>query len=67
VTIYYADASARVRHQVQKTGSERVQSPCTPGAGQLIAVAQIGLVEVAVVLGLKHRVLHTFRGCTEGE
>jgi predicted nucleic acid-binding protein len=55
VTIYYADASALVKHYVQETGSDRVRAICTPGAGHMVAVAQIGLVEVAAALGMKHR------------
>lgn len=52
MTIYYADASARVKHYVQEPGSDRVRTICTPGAGHMVAVAQIGLVEVAAAFGL---------------
>ena len=55
MTLYYADASALVKHYVQETGSDRVRTLCTPGAGHMVAVAQIGLVEVAAALGMKHR------------
>jgi predicted nucleic acid-binding protein len=55
VTIYYADASALVKHYVQEPGSERVRAICTPGTGHMVAIAQIGLVEVAAALGMKHR------------
>ncbi|MFO7697611.1 MAG: type II toxin-antitoxin system VapC family toxin [Anaerolineae bacterium] len=53
--MYYADASALVKHYVQEPGSDRVRTICTPGAGHMVAVAQIGLVEVAAALGMKHR------------
>jgi predicted nucleic acid-binding protein len=55
VTIYYADASALVKHYVEEAGSDRVRTICTPGAGHMVAVAQIGLVEVAAAFGMKYR------------
>jgi predicted nucleic acid-binding protein len=55
VTIYYADASALVKHYVEETGSKRMRAICTPGAGHMVAVAQIGLVEVAAAFGMKYR------------
>jgi predicted nucleic acid-binding protein len=55
VTIYYADASALVKHYVEEIGSDHVRSICTPGTGHMVAVAQIGLVEVAAAFGMKYR------------
>lgn len=53
MTIYYADSSALLKRCAEETGSERVQTLCEPGAAHVIA--QIGLVEIAAAIGMKHR------------
>jgi predicted nucleic acid-binding protein len=55
VTIYYAYSSALVKRYAEETGSERVQALCEPGAGHVIAVAQVGLVKIAAAIAMKHR------------
>ena len=55
MTIYYADASALVKHYVEEPGSDHVRTICTPGVGHMVAISQIGLVEVAAAFGMKHR------------
>lgn len=55
MTTYYADSSALVKRYVTETGSSWIQSLCDPKAGHVIALAHIGLVEVAAALAVKHR------------
>ena len=55
MTTYYADSSAWVKRYAEETGSRWVQSICEPDSGHVIALAQIGLVEIAAALGMKHR------------
>jgi hypothetical protein len=55
VTTYYADSSALVKRYVVETGSDWIQSLCDVTAGHVIALAHIGLVEIAAALGVKHR------------
>jgi uncharacterized protein len=55
VTTYYADSSALVKRYVIEVGSDWVQSLCNPTAGHVIALAHIGLVEIAAALAVKHR------------
>lgn len=55
MTIYYADSSALVKRYVAETGSGWIQALCDPAAGHTIALAHIGLVEIAAALGVKHR------------
>ncbi len=55
MTTYYADSSALVKRYVNETGSDWVRAICDPGAGEVIALADIGLVEIAAALGVKHR------------
>ena len=58
MTLYYADSSALVKRYVTETGSAWVQSVCAPTAEHVIALADIGLVEIAAALGIKHRQGH---------
>lgn len=55
MTVYYADSSALLKRYAEEIGSERVQALCEPGAAHVIAIAQIGLVEIAAAIGMKHR------------
>lgn len=55
MSIYYADSSALVKRYVAETGSSWMQSLCDPASGHIIALAHIGLVEIAAALGVKHR------------
>jgi len=55
VTAYYADSSALVKRYVNETGSDRVRAICAPSAGHVIALAHIGLVEIAAALAMKTR------------
>jgi predicted nucleic acid-binding protein len=55
VTTYYADSSALVKRYVNETGSDWTRMICDPGSGEVIALADIGLVEIAAALGVKHR------------
>ncbi len=55
MTTYYVDSSALVKRYVVETGSAWVQTLCDPSAGHVLALAHIGLVEVAAALGIKHR------------
>jgi len=55
VTTYYADSSALVKRYVTETGSGWVQGLCDPTAGHVIALADIGLVEIAAALAVKIR------------
>lgn len=55
MTTYYADSSALVKRYVTETGSSWVQGLCDPSAGHVIALADIGLVEIAAALAMKTR------------
>jgi predicted nucleic acid-binding protein len=55
VTTYYADSSALVKRYVNETGSDWVRALCDPAAENVIALAHIGLVEIAAALGVKYR------------
>ena len=55
MTVYYADSSALVKRYVSEPGSAWVQERCDPIAGHVIALAHLGLVEIAAALGVKHR------------
>ncbi len=55
MTTYYVDSSALVKRYVNETGSSWVQTLCDPAAGHVLALAHIGLVEVAAALGVKER------------
>ena len=55
MTTYYADSSALVKRYVTETGSTFVQGLCDPASGHVLALARIGLVEIAAALGVKHR------------
>lgn len=55
MTTYYVDSSALVKRYVNETGSKWVQALCDPTAGHVLALAHIGLVEVAAALGVKER------------
>lgn len=55
MTTFYADSSALVKRYVNETGSSWVQTLCDPTAEHIIALAHIGLVEIAAALGVKER------------
>jgi predicted nucleic acid-binding protein len=55
VTTYYVDSSAIVKRYVTETGSSWVQDLCDPAAGHVIALAHVGLVEIAAALAMKTR------------
>ena len=55
MTTYYADSSALVKRYVNETGSDWVRTMCASETGNVIALAHIGLVEIAAALGVKHR------------
>ena len=55
MTTYYLDSSALVKRYVNETGSGWVQTICDPNTGHVLALAHIGLVEVAAALGVKER------------
>ncbi len=55
MTTYYIDSSALVKRYVNEIGSVWVQSHCEPSSGHVIALAHIGLVEIAAALAMKVR------------
>lgn len=55
MTTFYADSSALVKRYVNETGSARVQTICEPSSDNIVAIATIGLVEIAAALGMKVR------------
>lgn len=55
MTTYYADSSALVKRYVNETGSPWVQTLCNPPTGHVLALAHIGLVEIAAALSMKVR------------
>ena len=55
MTVYYADSSALVKRYVNEVGSAWVQDICRPGANHIIALAHVGLAEIAAALGVKCR------------
>lgn len=55
MTTYYADSSALVKRYVTEVGSDRLLSICEPTAGHVVALAYIGLVEIAAALAVKYR------------
>jgi len=55
VTTYYIDSSALVKRYVNETGSDWVRAVCDPESGNVIALAHIGLVEIAAALAMKNR------------
>jgi predicted nucleic acid-binding protein len=55
MTVYYADSSALVKRYVNERGSAWVQVECDPASPNVIALATVGLAEIAAALGVKHR------------
>ncbi|MCX6032549.1 MAG: type II toxin-antitoxin system VapC family toxin [Chloroflexi bacterium] len=55
MTVYYADSSALVKRYVKEVGSTWVQAICDPVANHIIALAHVGLAEIAAALGVKYR------------
>lgn len=55
---YFLDSSAIAKRYADEVGTAWVEALCTPSADRLIALAQIGLVEVAAVLAAKRRGNH---------
>ncbi len=54
MTTYYADSSALVKRYVTEAGSEAVKTLCG-ASDNVVAIASIGLVEIAAALGIKVR------------
>lgn len=52
--VYYLDSSAAVKRYVNETGTPRIQSICAD-PDNVLALAQIGLVEIAAGLASKYR------------
>ena len=55
MTTYYVDSSALVKRYVNETGSDWIQALCIPAAEHTLALAHIGLVELAAALAMKVR------------
>lgn len=55
MTTYYLDSSALVKRYVNETGSDWIQALCTSAVGHTLALAHIGLVELAAALAMKVR------------
>lgn len=55
MTTYYVDSSALVKRYVTEIGSGWMQTICDPTAGHILALAHVGLVEIAAALAAKHR------------
>jgi hypothetical protein len=55
MTVYYADSSALVKRYVNEVGSAWMQALCDPVANHIIALAHVGLAEIAAALGMKYR------------
>jgi hypothetical protein len=55
MTVYYADSSALVKRYVNEVGSAWVQDICKPDANHIIALAHVGLAEIAAALGVNCR------------
>ncbi len=55
MTTYYADSSALVKRYVTEAGSAHVQALCDPPAAHVLALAHVGLAEVAAALAVKRR------------
>lgn len=55
MTTYYADSSALVKRYVNEPGSAWVQALCASTVEHVIALAHIGLVEIAAALAMKVR------------
>lgn len=53
MTIYYVDSSALVKQYVTETGSGWMQKLCNPAAGHILALAHVGIVEIAAALAAK--------------
>lgn len=66
MSIYYADSSALVKRYVVEAGSDWMQSLCDPADHHLIALAHIGLVEIAAALGIKTRQGFLLPGVRDG-
>ena len=55
MTTYYVDSSALVKRYVNETGSDWIQALCIPATRHTLALAHIGLVELAAALAMKVR------------
>jgi predicted nucleic acid-binding protein len=55
VTVYYADSSALVKRYVNESGSTWIQAICQPISNHIIALAHVGLAEIAAALSVKYR------------
>jgi predicted nucleic acid-binding protein len=54
-TLYFCDSSAIVKRYATELGSDWVDAICDDTKENIIAVSQIGLVEVCAALAAKHR------------
>jgi predicted nucleic acid-binding protein len=55
LTVYFFDTSALVKRYVTETGSAWIRSTASPGAGNVIFIAQITPVEVVSALVRRER------------
>jgi hypothetical protein len=55
MAVYYADGSALVKRYVNETGSAWVQVVCDAASQHVVALAHLGLAEIAAALGVKVR------------
>ncbi len=54
-TLYFCDSSAIVKRYATELGSDWVDAICDDSTENIIALSQIGLVEVCAALAAKHR------------
>lgn len=55
---FYADSSALVKRYVDETGSELVRRLCDSNQGNIIAMSDVGVVEMAAALASKQQLGH---------
>jgi predicted nucleic acid-binding protein len=55
MTTYFMDSSGIVKRYAEETGTRWIQALCDVQSGNTIAMAQIGIVEVAAALARKRR------------
>lgn len=55
MSTYYIDSSGIVKRYAEETGTEWIETLCDVQSGNTIAIAQIGIVEVAAALASKRR------------
>lgn len=55
MTTYYTDSSGIVKRYAEEIGTRWIEALCNVQSGNTIAIAQIGIVEVAAALARKRR------------